>query len=250
MKKTITLIIFIIVAMIFLLAIGGNAVAQEIDLIMTWKLLKIKAEHLDNDVFLRIYDFDKNLLLKDSIPSQLTATLFQVNLDEREEYRFNLKAYVPDNKTNKESIGDAIAIWNIKADTVAPKSPENPDVFRPKVIIEFNQYHRYRKFNIIITNLSGRMIDNIYFSLGNCVFDWIHGDDISLFAGENDGIVSNKFIYDREIRFNQVVKLDIDIDKSGEVHAFTEDVEGEIMINNYIGELVKEGDNYKCEIRF
>lgn len=247
--KPIYVIALILILTIFLLCTGGTLQAQETELIVRWQ-----NQGYNILTTLRLYQIiedDTSLIMNNISPGKNTGVLFNPIFDADSVYKFFMTAFDPTkNKGYQESEPSEIATWIMIGDTTQNQPPEGIKIFQPMVKIEFNQYHRYRKFNIYISNFFDETINKVVFELGNCMFDWVHTENKSFFGGENDGIASDILVFEKEIKFGEVVMLDCDIDKSGTEPAFLEDVEGEISVNGHSGILEKDGDNYKCEIRY
>lgn len=215
--------------------------------------LRVSWDNMNYDagVTLNLYQLLANdeILLKQEInPSYYKGLDFVAQWDTDSLYSFFMTAV----KDGRETLPSDIATWEMEEFELYP--PEI-NVYRPYISVTFEQYHKWRKFNITINNQTGNNIDSLIIRLDNCVFDWLVYNDKEFFIkentdGENEGKVGNEIFLN--IKKDEKIVINCDLDKSAEVHAFVEDVEGRVIVSGLEAKLKKEEGKeiYKTEIKF
>jgi len=264
MKKTICLIISIIVIMLFILwyenVLGQVTIKGEV----TWD--KFQPADKDTNAYLRIYRAlpEPIFLLKDKIDNDSTRAIVYIRLDSLiNNVQVGMTAYDPTNNDSCESAMGLSKIWHpFGMDSVPPAGiafrPLEIVYDKPTLMMTINIIMgNYDNFEIDLKNTLNVPITSFKFELSpKGYFDWVNIDGkkieslcLSADKCNEDGIHEPYFEYTKIIPPGETIIITGDIDES-ETDGFLDPIVGEISVNGHSGRLEKVGNDYICEIRY
>jgi len=270
MKKTICLIISIIVIMLFLFFTGGDLRGQEIrEFDFSWEYIPRSSHISETKVLFSIWELKdgEEILLEKNIPYEVrestitheyygdTLYFFQrvFSYVERDEYALSERSNICQ-WPKEEFLGDNIPpnTTTFRLDTVRIKEDVKLNFVVKLVPLHVN----YKKYYIEFENYTAESIDDFRLEVDNVVIDWVTEGVIrplifykELNEYDNDKVVGTEFDLPNPLQYRE---LRMDIDNTATHPGFDpdRDIQGRAFINGHSGRLEKVGDDYICEIRY
>jgi hypothetical protein len=270
MKKTICLITFIILAMLFMLVTGGNA--QEIrEFDFSWGYIPRSSHISETKVLFSIWEIKngEEILLEKNIPYEVREFTITHEYYEGDTLHFCMYtfSYVerPENAMSGKS---NIVQWpeeQFLGDGIPPDSPIFVEIDTTRIkkdvklnfIVKLNPYNiSYKKYYIEFENYTAETIDEFRFEIYNAVIDWVtEGVERPLIfykelnEYDNDKVVGTEFTLENPLQYREL-RMDIDNTATKPGFDLDRDIQGKAWINGHSGILEKDGNNYICEIKY